>query len=71
MSARDITAIRERIEQLPTAMQAYYATRLDGLLTRQAGEQEFKAFLRKLAIAEDLGGTMRTTPAQRLRPGRH
>ncbi len=71
MNPRDITVIRERIEALPVAMQSYYLTRLDGLLTRQAGAHEFEALARKLAIAEDLAGGIRHTPAVRLRRGGH
>ena len=61
-----LAELRERIERLPVRMQGFYLARLDDLAKRASPEAE-AAFLRKLEIAEDLAGPMRTTPARRLR----
>lgn len=65
----NITEINERIDRLPLAMQAHYRTRLAELSKRAYTPEAEAAFLRKLAIAEDLAAPRRTTPAVRLRHG--
>ena len=63
----NITEITKRIEALPERMRGFYMTRLSELANRAHDPAAESAFLRKLAIAEDLAGPMRTTPARRLR----
>lgn len=65
-----IEQLLERVQKLPVRMVDHYKTRLDALVRNRAVSQAFDEFERKLRIAEDLAGPLRTTPAMRLRGGK-
>lgn len=66
----NLAELNERIDRLPVRMQDFYRTRLEALATRAYEPAALAEFERRLAIAEDLAGPLRTTPAMRLRRGR-
>lgn len=66
MSTRNLVSIRERIEAIAPAMQPYYLSRLDSLVSTRAGEDAWQAFERRLRVAEELSAGPRTTPARRI-----
>ena len=62
-----IDQLQERVDKLPAAMVQHYTVRLRALVANRSTKDAFDEFERKLRIAEDLAGPMRTTPARRLR----
>lgn len=70
MSTRNLDSIHKRIEAIAPAMQPYYLSRLESLVSTRAGEDAWQKFLKRLEVAEHLSQRTHYSAPVRLRTGR-